>query len=206
VSVRLNSGGQSSLKIPGSNPGDPIPVIHVQDRAVLDSSGKYGANVLFTDMSNQLPRKNRWLSAIAIVAVALIIGFGIGTLYSSYNVPRSSSQVSQASQLYEIEFTQEGVCSPPLWEAPWEVVLNNLTTIIRPPNGTFPTVESGFKVSNSYENYSVIWFSVPNGTYTYSVFPQMELAQSGIVSVVGSDTVVQVHAATVLCTTVYPAG
>ena len=159
-------------------------------------------------MSNQSVEKHRGLSVVAVVAVALIIGFGIGVFYSSYYPSKPSSQTSssQASSSqalstreYELAFTQEGSCSPPVWVGPWEVVLNNATTMVKPPNATLPLPESYWGGTEN-QNYSEIWFSVPNGTYTYSVFPRTALHQSGIISMVGSDQVVLVQAATFLCT------
>jgi hypothetical protein len=102
--------------------------------------------------------------------------------------------------LYEVEFTQQGVCSPQVWLAPWGVVLNSLT-VVRPPNATLPLSENGFVASPAYGNYSAIWFSVHNGTYSYVVLPSAILAQSGNVTVMGKDVVVQVHPAPVSCTT-----
>gem|GEM_PF-6437600 len=73
-------------------------------------------------------------------------------------------------------------------------------TIAQPSNATLPLSESHFEALSSYGNYSVIWFSVPNGTYSYSILPQAFPQHSGSVTVNGMDTTIEVQAATILCT------
>jgi hypothetical protein len=75
-------------------------------------------------------------------------------------------------------------------------------TIVQPSNATLPLSESSFQASPSFENYSAIWFSVPNGTYSYAILPQVALPQhSGSVTVDGKDTTVEVQGAAISCTT-----
>jgi hypothetical protein len=140
----------------------------------------------------------------AIIVVSLIIGFAIGILY--YSRPPTTTTVTAVAsgRFYEVAFTEASACSPPVWQAPWGVVLDGRTTIIRPSNASLPLSNSSFIISYNYGNYSIIWFSLPNGTYSYSVIPRGGgSASSGNVTVSGSDTTVEVYgAATVLCTSI----
>jgi len=137
------------------------------------------------------------LTLATSIIIALIAGLGIGSFF----FPAEPSITTLTSgKLYEIEFTQQGECSPQVWLAPWGVVLNS-QTIIRPSNATLPLSENSFAASPSYVNYSAIWFSVHNGTYSYTVLPTAFLMQSGNVTVVGKDVVVEVPSAPIACTT-----
>jgi hypothetical protein len=55
--------------------------------------------------------------------------------------------------------------------------------------------------SPSLKIYSLIEFSVPNGTYNYTVKPQNFLGQAGNVTVNGGDVVVEVQPAHFSCRT-----
>jgi len=138
------------------------------------------------------------LTLAASIIVALMVGFGIGSFF----LPMRASTTSMTSgKLYEVEFTQPGACSQDVWLAPWAVVLNS-QTIVRPPNATLPLSENSFADSPAYGNYSAIWFSIRNGTYSYTVLPKAFLGQSGNLTIAGKDTVVEVPATyTILCTT-----
>jgi hypothetical protein len=133
-----------------------------------------------------------------------VIGIEIG----SVSFPRSTTSTRTvtttstggAPLLYEIEFVQQSACPGGYWLAPWAVILNN-QTIVRPSGAELPLSESGFQAQGNFENYSVISFSVPNGTYSYTVYPENFLGQTGNLTVNGDDTVVEVHAAPVSCTT-----
>jgi len=133
---------------------------------------------------------------IVSVAVALVIGLGIGSFFFPMGTPTNGQ-----SRLYEVEFTQQGVCSPRVWTAPWAVIMDK-QTIAQPSNATLPLSENSFKAEPSYGNYSAIWFSVLDGTYSYVILPQLALPQhSGNVTVDGVDTTIDVHGAAVSCTT-----
>jgi hypothetical protein len=136
------------------------------------------------------------LAVAASIIVALIAGLGVGSLL----LPANTSTALASGKLYEVEFTQQGVCSPQVWVAPWAVVLDS-QTIVRPPNATLPLSENSYGASPSYGNYSAIWFSVRNGTYSYTVLPKVALDQSGNLTIAGKDSVVEVHAAPIGCTT-----
>jgi len=137
------------------------------------------------------------LTLATSIIIALIAGLGIG----SYFFPAEPSTTTLTSgKMYEVEFTQPGECSPEVWLAPWSVVLNS-QTIVRPSNATLPLSENSFSASPSYVSYSAIWFSVHNGTYSYVVLPTAFLMQSGNVTVMGKDVVVEVPSAPISCTT-----
>jgi hypothetical protein len=68
-------------------------------------------------------------------------------------------------------------------------------TIVQPSNATLPLSYDGSHLTGE-SNYSTIWFSLPNGTYSYTIIPNDPLGspQSGNVTVDGSNFVVQVYA------------
>jgi hypothetical protein len=150
----------------------------------------------------------RGMVLISIIVVALVMGLAIGstsfltstsTTGSVTTTVTPTSTTTGASRLYELQFIQQGVCSPPVWLAPWAVALNN-QTIVRPSNATLPLSENRYEASPSYAKYSTITFSVPNGSYNYTVYPSF-LSQTGVVTIDGSDVVIQVHGAPIPCTT-----
>jgi len=126
------------------------------------------------------------ISIIGIILIALVIGIAISSVPfpSSTASTRTVTVTSTggASLLYEIEFIQQGACSGGYWLAPWAVTLNK-QTIVRPSGAKLPLSESGFQAQGNFENYSVISFSVPNGTYSYTVYPQNFLGQTGNLTV-----------------------
>lgn len=146
-------------------------------------------------------------SALAsIVIVTFVVGLGIGsvsfpisTTTTTTKTLTAASGATGTTRLLELQFVQQPACSS-FWLAPWEVVLSNLTTV-QPSNATLPLNESHFTAGANDEKYSTITFSVPNGSYNYTVYPQSFLRQTGIVTIDDSDIVIQVHAAPVHCTT-----
>jgi hypothetical protein len=68
-------------------------------------------------------------------------------------------------------------------------------TIVQPSNATLPLSYNGSHLTGE-SNYSAIRFSLPNGTYSYTIIPHDPLgsAQAGNVTVDGSNVVVQVYA------------
>ncbi len=146
--------------------------------------------------------KGKQLIPIAVAVVALVAGLGIGSVSfpTTTTTTKTVTTPAGAPRLYEVEFAQQGVCSPEVWLAPWAVTLNN-QTVVRPSNATLPLSENSFGAGASGENYSVIAFSVPDGTYSYIVYPQSFLGQTGNVTVDGSDVLITVHGAPVSCTT-----
>ena len=108
---------------------------------------------------------------------------------------------TETAQLFELVFNETGYCSPAVYPAPWAVTLNNKTTLVEPPNASLPLPENGVtSYSPSNKNYSMIVFSVPNGTYNYTIYPKVIFRQSGTVTVNNSDVLIQVIGTGVPCT------
>jgi hypothetical protein len=131
-----------------------------------------------------------------------ITGEVFTTTVTTTNAVTANQQTTSTSNgLYRLTFNQTGYCSPPAYLAPWAVSLSNGVTIIQPPNATLPLSESGpFTFTASYKNYSMIAFSVPDGTYNFTLYPQVEFFhQSGSVSVDGSDVTIQPRGTVIPC-------
>ena len=152
-------------------------------------------------------------TVIAIIALALgvSVGFELSTAKTTTvrltqtlsttftqlstltrNVVTISSVIStQTGTLYEVEFTQQQPC--PYgggWTYPWAVVLND-QTVVEPSNATLGVSEG--TIAHNDVNYSAIWFSLPNGTYSYTILPSTYFEQSGNVTVADSGTVILVY-------------
>ena len=166
-------------------------------------------------MSATPPARSFTLLAVAIVVAAILVS---ATLFVALGTPSTVTRTvpgittttftrtvtgaltGEAPLLYEVEFIQQSACPGGIWLAPWSVTLNN-QTIVRPSGATLPLSEGGFQAGGTFQNDSVISFSVPNGTYSYSIDPKAFLGQAGNLTVDGDDIIVQVHPAPVLCTT-----
>jgi len=144
--------------------------------------------------------------AIAIVIAGILIAaslfVAVGTPTKTTTITSTATSVSTTTQaegssrLYQVEFSQESNCPYGVWVVPWAVVLNN-QTIVQPSNATLPLLRSTNGTSDDFDiNYSAIWFSLPNGTYSYTIFPKNFYGQeqSGNVTIDRSDVVVQVSA------------
>jgi len=132
----------------------------------------------------------------ATLVSVIVVVFLVGSAFGFYLLPALS-----AHQSYMLAFTQDGVCSPPVWGAPWAVVLNSHTTKVAPANTPLPLAETALQADPSYENFSVIGFVVPNGVYTYSLEPTNFYGETGTVTINGADTVVTVEGPAIGCTT-----
>jgi hypothetical protein len=123
--------------------------------------------------------------------VLLVLGLGFGSVFFPRTVAQNSKQTT--SQLYQLEFVQESNCAYGSWLFPWAVVLDNSTVVVQPSNATLPLTYSGTHLTSD-SNYSTIVFSVPNGTYNYTIVPNdpFNPEQSGNVTVAGSDVQVEV--------------
>ena len=118
------------------------------------------------------------------------------TTYTTTRIITSNaSSDNETSQLYQLEFVQESNCAYGSWLLPWAVVLDNSTMLVQPSNATLPLTYNGANLTSN-SNYSTIWFSVPDGTYDYSVLPSNfhGQEQSGTVTIAGSNVLVQVSA------------
>jgi hypothetical protein len=93
-----------------------------------------------------------------------------------------------------VEFLQESNCFYGSWLLPWAVMLDG-QTIVQPSNATLPISYNGTRLTGD-SIYSTISFSLPDGTYSYTILPNDPLGspQSGNVTVDGSDVEVQVYA------------
>ena len=93
-----------------------------------------------------------------------------------------------------MEFVQESGCPYGSWLVPWGVMLDNQVAV-QPSNATLPTSSNGARLTGD-SNYSTIWFSLPNGTYSYTILPDDPLGshQSGNITVDGSNLMIQVYA------------
>jgi hypothetical protein len=154
-------------------------------------------------MSNP-PRQNFTKLAIAIIVAGVVVGAGLfavsyfgtfRTVGETITVTSTSATNSGTSRLYQVEFSQESNCPPGSWLVPWAVVLDD-QTIVQPSNATLPLSSNGIFHFTGDSNYSTIWFSLPNGTYSYTILPDYSLGshQSGDVTVDGSNIMVQVYA------------
>jgi hypothetical protein len=157
-------------------------------------------------MAIPIPRNYTRL-ALSIVIAAVVIGGAIvassylGTSRTATETTTSTlirtsiSTQTVTSQLYQVEFLQESNCPVgPGWLFPWGVMLDN-QTLTQPSNATLPLSSNPLHFTGD-SNYSMIWFSLPNGTYSYKIIPDDSLgsAQSGNITVDGSNVVVQVYA------------
>jgi hypothetical protein len=110
------------------------------------------------------------------------------------------SSTQQTTRLYELIFSQTDSCFPPLYYGIWAVTLNNKTTLAEPPWATLPLTEGNETAAAYYKSRSEITFSVPNGIYSYTVYPETFFSgQSGVVTVNGSDSDVQVQRLSIPC-------
>jgi hypothetical protein len=137
----------------------------------------------------------------ATLVSTVVFVFLTGSAFGFYLLPTLTT-----NQSYVLAFTQAGVCSPPVWGAPWAVVLNSLTTKVAPARTPLPLAETALQADPSYENFSVIGFVVPNGVYTYSLEPSDFYHGTGTVTVDAADTIVTVEGPAIGCTTTLATG
>jgi hypothetical protein len=131
----------------------------------------------------------------ATLVPVIVVVFLIGSAFGFYFLTTLTSH-----QTYALAFAQDGACSPPAYEAPWAVALNGHTTIAAPSNASLPVPNTEIRASPNYKNFSVIWFHVPDGVYTYVVSPS-DFFPHGTVTVNGADTIVTVNGPFIGCTT-----
>lgn len=156
------------------------------------------------------PRRRRVILALGLVFVVVLLGYlAVADNGSPGSSPSSSSSLSVSSsvssltttsssslptgtQVYEVSFRQPGVCSPPVYGAPWSVTIDN-ETVVEPPTASPPLPNTTLFSTPSNSNYSVIAFSLPNGVYPYHIDPEYVLTPfSGTVTVDGSDVTIDV--------------
>jgi hypothetical protein len=135
----------------------------------------------------------------ATLASVIVVVFLVGSAFGFYLISALSSH-----QDYVLVFTQSGSCSPPVWGAPWAVVLYSHTTKVSPTNASLPLAENTLQAKPSDRNFSVIGFAIPNGVYTYSYEPSDFYGQTGTITINGADAVVTVEGPAIACTTTIP--
>ena len=124
----------------------------------------------------------------ATLVSVIVVVFLVGSAFGFYLLPAlTSHQTSQ--QTYALAFTQQGFCSA--YGAPWSVALNGHTTAVVPSNATLPLSNTEMAGLPGYKNFSVIWFHVPDGVYTYVVAPT-DFFHNGTVTVNSANTIVTV--------------
>jgi len=125
-----------------------------------------------------------------LIILAAFSGYAVG--YFSQRTPSANQTATQPTSevtLYEIIFSQTGVCSPPVFLAPWSVTLENKNYLVEPPNSN---LSECCTASPSSRAYSTIVFSLPDGSYGFTISPNLLSPQRGTVSVSGHDVTVQV--------------
>jgi len=127
-----------------------------------------------------------------VFAALLVVAILAGTL-GGYLIGTSGRSEATSLQ-YQLEFVQESNCPYGSWLIPWAVTIDH-QTVTQPPSASPPLSYSASRLTGN-STYSTILFSLPNGTYNYSILPNDPLGteQSGSVTVVGSNVVVQVYA------------
>jgi hypothetical protein len=63
--------------------------------------------------------------------------------------------------------------------------------VVEPSNATLGVSEG--TIAHNDVDYSAIWFTLPNGTYSYTILPRTYFGQSGNVAVADSDAIIQVY-------------
>jgi hypothetical protein len=119
----------------------------------------------------------------------------------------ASGTSTQASvREFRVTFVQSGACSPPVYVAPWSVTLGSEVEA-EPAGVTLPIPDGYFSASPLYANDSAIVFSVPDGTYHFSITPSFAFAQtSGTATVEGRDVTVLLTGPILACITTTTTG
>ncbi len=132
------------------------------------------------------------------VTLAFILGVSVG-----WGLLPKLWTTTNTNTYREVMFSQSGACGNQYFLAPWSVTLSGMgivETVVEPSNASLPISETHYTSSIEFKAFSNIVFSVTNGIYGYVVKPGY-LAQSGSVTVQGSDVTVQVHEPPVTCQT-----
>lgn len=127
-----------------------------------------------------------------LLVLAMLVGAGAGYFIGTSGQSAVTSTLT--SHQYQLEFIQESNCPYGSWLVPWAVMIDH-QTVTQPSNATLP-LSYGTSRLTSNSTYSTIWFSLPNGTYTYSILPKNIFGQdqTGNVTVDGSDLQISVIA------------
>ena len=133
-----------------------------------------------------------------LISASLFKIFGTSKI-TTVDSGSTSSSSHTAAQVYKVTFNQTGQCPPPrLYYAPWYVTLGGETQI-EPPNTTLPLSTLGGNASSQYLRYSMIVFSVPDGTYEYTGQLVASPPFVGNVTVDGSDVTLNIAGWPIAC-------
>ncbi|HXW95515.1 MAG TPA: hypothetical protein VEJ19_07405 [Nitrososphaerales archaeon] len=124
----------------------------------------------------------------ATLASVIVVVFLVGSAFGFYVLPALTPDQS-SQQMYALAFSQQGFCGA--YGAPWSVAINGHSTVVEPSNATLPLSNTQMAGLPSYKNFSVIWFHVTNGVYTYVVAPT-DFFHNGTVTVNSANTIVTV--------------
>jgi hypothetical protein len=133
------------------------------------------------------------------ILLASLVGFGIGysgqrnqvsttsltqTTTQTITLSTSSKGSTSPPELYELGFNQTPVCNLPRMIIPWYVTLGNKTTIVEPPGDN---LSECCTLTSYNRSYTPIIFSLPNGVYNFSVFPNELYPRNGTIMIDGKD-------------------
>jgi hypothetical protein len=123
---------------------------------------------------------------------------------TSCTTTTTSSPAQGFAREFRVTFIQSGACSPLAYIAPWSVTLGNEVEA-EPAGATLPIQNDTYTASPLYANDSTIIFSVPDGTYQFSISPFEPFGpDSGTVTVNGADVIVPLSGPFLSCTTTSP--
>ena len=131
-------------------------------------------------------------TAAAVIIAALMISVSI--FYVGLGGARTETVTTTVApssiQLHKVTFNDTGLyCNGVSYVSPWAVTLGKIT-IAQPSNATLP-LSGAYSESSAYYLISKIVFTVPNGSYNYTVIPSELMPASGTVNVNGSDSIVE---------------
>ncbi len=117
------------------------------------------------------------------------------TKTATQTVTTTTSTTATTQQVYTVVFQQLGSCSnPEFWGIPWAVTIGD-TTEVQPPGTPLPPDNGSLsgETGTLNENFSVIAFALPDGSYNFKVDPSTYFQpNSGVVDVNGADVLVQI--------------
>jgi hypothetical protein len=177
-----DQGGQATLQVVAER-GD-------SGGGNLSISITYGAtNSMTEENSTSLPGGSATITATILDNAAVASSF------------TTTTSAAGGTRLYDVTFQQSGDCSPPVYVVPWSVTLGNVT-IAQPSNATLPITSAPSNSGQTNQTLSTIVFSVPDGSYQYTISPKGTFASDyGSVTVNGTSVLVTVYSPAIGCKT-----
>jgi hypothetical protein len=141
-------------------------------------------------------RSSRMTSMLTTLAIILAIGAEIAVLQAEeaslapmqVSTTTSSLATSTTSGLHEVTFLVSSQCGgrPSGWAiSEWGVTFDNATKTY-PLNATLSQIQSGrFELLPGTNESSSITFAVPDGSYSYRLYPNASASSEGPLEVVG---------------------